>query len=478
MAATDTSAFSLFGNETPEMVLERLRGEQRQAFAAALAQAKQGKTRNEQLGSALGAGLGLLLRHYYNKPENDPAYKRATQNEDVQKAFSDASSASTASAPSAAPMDVADQNAINGDMMQQTGVPARPVEQQVAEHAQATAGSGSADAMKGMLQGYDAAINKATALGRSDIARALVMERAKLQSDYEEKQANLNKLRSEVPKNEADAALANAKVDEINAGGQPAEYGQLVQRNELLRQRLSSVPADSVAADSIQRQIKENEGRLEYLRTRVGRTPQDIGTPMQTELQKDILAKSKTLDNLRGIKDAFKPEYLQYSQQVKQFGTTQLAKLGVPLSPELLKSNDDYREFSRENYKLLNDTIREVTGATVGNTQESLFNPSEAGRIRAQVPNNDDTAGSYANKYNTVYWMTAAAAARSQAALEKNDLTILRRPLTEFTSAVDPSYFIGDYKIKGAPEQTKPKDEPPKVERISTPQGEVTVEWH
>lgn len=472
--AADTSAFSLLGNETPEMVLERLKKEQHAALISTLQKASSG-TAKQQQGTAIGAALGLALRKAFGgKPEDDPAYQRAVQNEDVAKAFSETAAAAAQQGATAQPLDVADQNQLNGEVNDAVGYPAKPVEQQVADHAKATAGSGSLDGVRSMIEGYDAAIQKASALGRPDIARKLVMERTTLAADYEEKQANLAKLRVSTEKDRQDINESKAKVTEMEAGGKPAEYEQLVLRNEALRTRLQNVPAGSAAYESIQRMIKENEGRMEKLNTVVGRTDNDIGKPTQTALEKEVVQHTKTIDNLRAIQDSFKPEYLKYGEQVKQFGVTQGSKLGIPLAPETLQANDDYREFQREGSKLLNDTIRDVTGATVGNTQESLLQPSEAGRIRASVPNDSDGPTNYSRKYNTVYWMTQAAQARALDALKQNNMQVLRKPLKEYAGSVDTSGFIGNFEIPGV--KAKPATEAAPTPQVNDPAKQSIVD--
>ena len=95
---------------------------------------------------------------------------------------------------------------------------------------------------------------------------------------------------------------------------------------------------------------------------------------------------------------------------------------------------------------MLNDKIRDITGATVGNTRESWLNPSEAGRIRDSIPNTDDGPSAYVSKYNDVIRDTYAAQARGLRFLETKDLKVMKQPLSDFYRDVPTEALISTEK--------------------------------
>lgn len=135
--------------------------------------------------------------------------------------------------------------------------------------------------------------------------------------------------------------------------------------------------------------------------------PAALGKDVRGDVDKAEFKATELMGRMKAIKEGFRPEFLTYEEQAKQFGVSFADKfdaLRAKLPPEVLQRHADYTTFRRDTVENLNRYINEVTGAAMG--------VEEAKRLSKAVPTMDDNPTAFKAKMDGVVKQTQLAIAR------------------------------------------------------------------
>lgn len=104
----------------------------------------------------------------------------------------------------------------------------------------------------------------------------------------------------------------------------------------------------------------------------------DLTTPVKTDIQKSILQGQDAVARLESIKQKFKPEYQQLGTRWNALASDIKDKAGFKLDEDTAQQLSDFSSYQREVTANTNQTIKDLTGATVG--------ADEAPRLMLQMP--------------------------------------------------------------------------------------------
>jgi len=108
---------------------------------------------------------------------------------------------------------------------------------------------------------------------------------------------------------------------------------------------------------------------------------QELTGGAETDVQKQMVLLDDSSSSLQNIAGTFKPEFLEWGTQIKNWGRGIASKAGV--LPEGEKNAlAEFTNFKTSTLKNLNEEIKRITGAALSE--------SEAERIIASLPNMDD----------------------------------------------------------------------------------------
>lgn len=127
------------------------------------------------------------------------------------------------------------------------------------------------------------------------------------------------------------------------------------------------------------------------------------------EIGKDEVKLTESLGRMREISRQFRPEFLTFEEQAKQYGISWLDKFDATrsnLTPEQIQQHAQYTAFRRDTVDNLNRYIKEITGAAMG--------VEEAKRIISAQPNMDDGPTAFMAKIKATQRAAELAVARAR----------------------------------------------------------------
>ncbi len=107
--------------------------------------------------------------------------------------------------------------------------------------------------------------------------------------------------------------------------------------------------------------------------------PAGLAQPTINTLEESAVTAGNALARLDQVSRGFKPEYQQWGTRGANWWNAVKEKAGADLPPADRQALTEFSQFRRDSVALLNQTIKDITGAAMSN--------AEAGRITAQVPN-------------------------------------------------------------------------------------------
>lgn len=137
--------------------------------------------------------------------------------------------------------------------------------------------------------------------------------------------------------------------------------------------------------------------------------PGQLGKEARNEIDKNEVNLTEQLGRLREIRKQFKPEFLTYEEQAKQYGISWLDKFDATranLTPEQLAQHSEFSGFRRNVTDNLNRYIKEITGAAMG--------VEEAKRIISSMPNENDGPTQFIAKLKATERAAELAVARAR----------------------------------------------------------------
>lgn len=132
-----------------------------------------------------------------------------------------------------------------------------------------------------------------------------------------------------------------------------------------------------------------------------------LGKDVRGDVDKAEFKATDLMGRMKAIKEGFRPEFLTFEEQAKQFGVSFADKfdaLRSKLPPDVIQRHADYTAFRRDTVENLNRYIQEVTGAAMG--------VEEAKRLSKAVPTMDDGPTAFKAKMDGVVKQTQLAIAR------------------------------------------------------------------
>ncbi|NBW15141.1 MAG: hypothetical protein EBR82_44790 [Caulobacteraceae bacterium] len=142
-----------------------------------------------------------------------------------------------------------------------------------------------------------------------------------------------------------------------------------------------------------------------------------LTTPNVTAAQTSIMQTDDSLAQLDSIGAKFKPEYLELGTRWGNMKNSFLEKAGFQLNPDDQKSLYEFKSFARDAIANVNQIIKNITGATVGE--------KEAPRLYEQMPMvgtglfDGDSPTEFKAKYDATVTSLNSAKARQFYALKK-----------------------------------------------------------
>lgn len=127
------------------------------------------------------------------------------------------------------------------------------------------------------------------------------------------------------------------------------------------------------------------------------------------EIGKTEVNLTEQLGRMREITRQFRPEFLTFEEQAKQYGVSWLDKFDATrskLTPEQIQQHAQYTAFRRDTVDNLNRYIKEITGAAMG--------VEEAKRIISAMPNMDDGPTAFMAKAKAAQRAAELAVARTR----------------------------------------------------------------
>lgn len=143
------------------------------------------------------------------------------------------------------------------------------------------------------------------------------------------------------------------------------------------KQSLLDAPNAFLPVPTGMRIMSDGQGGFQI--TTGGMDPVEMTTPTKSKLEDTILTGRDALARIRGIETKFKPEYQQLGTRWNNTWANIKDKAGIPLDAATRTQLEDFSSYRRETSANLNQTIKDITGATVSE--------QEAPRLMQQIPN-------------------------------------------------------------------------------------------
>ena len=121
------------------------------------------------------------------------------------------------------------------------------------------------------------------------------------------------------------------------------------------------------------------DGQGGFQITTGGMDPIDMTNPTKTKLEDTILTGRDALSRMTSIEERFKPEYQQLGTRWANTFANLKDKAGIQLDAATRAQLEDFSAYRRDASANLNQTIKDITGATVSE--------QEAPRLMSQIPN-------------------------------------------------------------------------------------------
>lgn len=150
---------------------------------------------------------------------------------------------------------------------------------------------------------------------------------------------------------------------------------------------------------------KGDAGKMIMDAARPGQLPKEA----LNEIGKTEVNLTEQLGRMREITRQFRPEFLTFEEQAKQYGVSWLDKFDATrskLTPEQIQQHAQYTAFRRDTVDNLNRYIKEITGAAMG--------VEEAKRIISAMPNMDDSPTQFMAKAKAAQRAAELAVARTR----------------------------------------------------------------
>lgn len=181
----------------------------------------------------------------------------------------------------------------------------------------------------------------------------------------------------------------NNNVSILQAPEKPINYG--TEAN--LAAVEEGYPTFNAAPASIQRKIAKELKLSDKEKAALmgGITSPQFGTSGQTEIDKQFLVNAAELQRYDSIQKQFNPSYMTWETQAKAAALAGLEKAGRKLTPPEENLVAGYTQFKTSTLQQLNDYIVKITGAAIGQGEEEK-------RLKASVPNADDSATQFKAK--------------------------------------------------------------------------------
>ncbi len=135
-----------------------------------------------------------------------------------------------------------------------------------------------------------------------------------------------------------------------------------------------------------------------------------LSKPTVTNLEKKVLDTTEQLARLKGIESSFNPKYLGLPNQLKNEVTNLQDRVFGDISDERADELAKSTEMRMNVINNLNEYIRDITGATVGQGDESK-------RLKSAVPTMEDGKVVFQSKLRTAMKLNRAALQRQHYAL-------------------------------------------------------------
>lgn len=137
--------------------------------------------------------------------------------------------------------------------------------------------------------------------------------------------------------------------------------------------------------------------------------PGMLGKEARNEIDKNEVNLTEQLGRMREITRQFRPEFLTFEEQAKQYGVSWLDKFDATrskLTPEQIQQHAQYTAFRRDTVDNLNRYIKEITGAAMG--------VEEAKRIISAMPSMNDSPTQFLAKAKAAQRAAELAVARTR----------------------------------------------------------------
>lgn len=136
-------------------------------------------------------------------------------------------------------------------------------------------------------------------------------------------------------------------------------------------------PGEYLPVPTGMRVMSDGQGGFQI--TTGGMDPVEMTKPTQTKLEDTILTGRDALARMNSIESKFKPEYQQLGTRWSNTWANIKDKAGIPLDEPTRAQLEDFSGYRRETSANLNQTIKDITGATVSE--------QEAPRLMLEIPN-------------------------------------------------------------------------------------------
>ena len=167
----------------------------------------------------------------------------------------------------------------------------------------------------------------------------------------------------------------------LNANGLKGEWAinSATGRMEFLSpQTLLASPGKYMKPPSGMKITSDGQGGFEMLTGDMAGGGGGMTKSTETGLEQTIIQGRDSLALINGLSSEFKPEYQQLGTRWNSMYSNAKDKLGLPLDEATKSQLSQYSSYQQKGAELLNKTIRDLTGATVG--------VQEAPRLLLQVP--------------------------------------------------------------------------------------------
>jgi len=178
-------------------------------------------------------------------------------------------------------------------------------------------------------------------------------------------------------------------ISTVQSAEKPINYG--TEANLAATER--GYPTFNDAPDNVKREIAKELKLSDKEKAALmgGITSPQFGTSGQTEIDKQFLTNAAELQRYDSIAKQFSPSYMTWETQAKAGALALAEKAGRTLTPQEANLVTGYTQFKTSTLQQLNDYIVKITGAAIGQGEEEK-------RLKASVPNADDSATQFKAK--------------------------------------------------------------------------------